>query len=235
MIGRFLAMAVGGLALASCASVPAPDARRTEPTRFLCDRGEQIAIIFEDREAVLSHGAGSVRLRQQPVGSGFLYVDGGQLIRGKGAELTWTKSDGISIACREEKWAMSQPQIQPPGPTLSGTRWALVQFQSMDDAIGAVVPPSLDRYTLEFGADGRLSMQLDCNRASAGYSTNPQSRTGGSMAIQVGVMTRAMCQPGAMDTRIARDLSRIRSYTLRGDRLFLALEADGGVYEYRRI
>ena len=47
-------------------------------------------------------------------------------------------------------------------------------------------------------------------------------------------MTRAMCQQGALDSRLARDLARIRSFTLKQDRLFLALEADAGIYEFKR-
>jgi hypothetical protein len=38
-----------------------------------------------------------------------------------------------------------------------------------------------------------------------------------------------------MDTRIAGDLERVRTYTLGGDRLNLVLEANGGVYTWRRM
>lgn len=109
----------------------------------------------------------------------------------------------------------------------------LVGFQSPDDAIGTVVPPRPDRYTLNFGADGKLAAQLDCNRAMGSWEATSPSATGGSLAIKGGAMTRAMCGPGAMDNRIAADLGRIRSYTLRDGRLYLALEADAGIYEFR--
>lgn len=53
---------------------------------------------------------------------------------------------------------------------------------------------------------------------------------GGSIKLTSGLMTRAMCPRGAMDTQIARDLTRVRSYIFDGGRLSLALEADGGIY-----
>jgi len=40
-----------------------------------------------------------------------------------------------------------------------------------------------------------------------------------------------MCGPGAIDSRLARDLGYVRSYTLLPDgRLSLALQADAGIY-----
>jgi heat shock protein HslJ len=108
----------------------------------------------------------------------------------------------------------------------------LIAFQSSDDAIGRVVPPAVERYVAEFRADGRLTLQLDCNRATGQWEM-PSPATA-ELKLGGGAMTRAKCQPGALDTQIARDIGRVRSYLIRGDRLFLALEADGGVYEWQR-
>ena len=140
-------------------------------------------------------------------------------------------------SCREEKWAMSQPQIQPPAPPteLAGTKWQLVHFQSSDDAIGTKVPPAVERYVLEFMPDGNAALQLDCNRARSMWKAEPSSPTGGELTMAPGPMTRAACQPGAMDTQIARDLTNIRSYTFRGEFLGLALQADAGIYLWKII
>lgn len=116
-----------------------------------------------------------------------------------------------------------------------GTRWSLVSFQSSDDAIGTVVPPRLDRYVFEFMPDFSLVMQLDCNRARGRWQQTLATAEGGSLSMMGGPMTRAACGPGAIDTQIARDVDRMRSYIIRGDRLFIALEADGGIYEFRRL
>jgi heat shock protein HslJ len=105
-----------------------------------------------------------------------------------------------------------------------------VQFQSSDAAIGIIVPPRIERYTVTFGEDGRAAFQLDCNRAVAGWSAEPASGGGGTIRFSPGAMTRAACGPGAIDSRIASDLQRLRSYSVTEGRLLLALEADGGTY-----
>jgi heat shock protein HslJ len=222
------------LALAACASNPPAQTGVKAAQRFICTGSDGFTLSFRGETATLTTEQGSARLAQQPVGSGFAYAGEGQSIRGKGMELTWTRADGSSLSCREEQWAMRQPQIQPPMPAITGTSWTLVAFQSSDDAIGRKVPPNVDRYTIRFAEDGSLALQLDCNRALGRYTVTAQSEAGGALEIKGGAMTRAMCGPGAMDSEIARNLQHIRSYTLKGDRLFLALMADGGIYEFRR-
>lgn len=241
MIGRSTSRALGfgtasaSLILAACVTVPpAEPAPSAKPQTFICDRSDGFTIAFQTVGARMMVGGATVSLASQPVGSGFAYSGGGHSLRGKGMELTWTKPDGTVRTCREQEWAMQQPQIQPPMAELGGSRWTLIAFQSSDDTIGKIIPPNLERYTLEFGTDGRLSAQLDCNRANATWQATPSSASGGSLDIKGGMMTRAMCGPGAIDSRMAADLGRIRSYTMRGDYLSLALEADSGIYEFRR-
>jgi heat shock protein HslJ len=201
---------------------------------FICDRSESVKIAFPKGKSILTFSGGIATLDQQPTGSGFHYSGQGHDIRGKGYELTWTKPDGATRSCRDEKWAMQQPQTEPPAPTLAGSKWRLVHFQSMDDATGKKIPPAIERYNIEFMTDGSLALQLDCNRARASWTATPSSPSGGGLALSSGPMTRAMCQPGAMDTQIARDLARVRSYTFEGTRLSLALEADSGIYIWER-
>jgi para-nitrobenzyl esterase len=216
-------------------TAPAAETAARPPGRFLCTTGEGFTLAASGETAILTTGNGhSARLTQQKVASGFWYAGEGESIRGKGPEVTWTRADGTSLSCREEQAAAAQPQNQPPLAALVGPMWTLVAFQSSDDAIGRRVPPNPERYTLRFAEDGSLALQLDCNRATGRYSASSQSETGGSITINGGAMTRAMCGPGAMDTQIARDLQHIRSYTLKEGRLFLALMADGGIYEFRR-
>ncbi|MEQ1551205.1 META domain-containing protein [Sphingorhabdus sp.] len=118
---------------------------------------------------------------------------------------------------------------------LPGTSWRLVQFQSSDDNIGIKIPPNPEQYVLTFASDGSLSAQLDCNRLAGKWEAQPSSPTGGGLLISGGAMTRAMCQPGAMDSTIARDIGYIRSYTIRGTTLSLALQADAGIYTWEAV
>lgn len=228
-----LPMTVAGL-LAGCMAQTAVRDGSSTTTRFLCDGGTTLTITFADGRATVESPAGPVEMVAQPAGSGFAYAGSGQSIRGKGRELRWTNANQATVTCREQRWAMHQPQVEPPPPSLAGTRWGLVAFQSSDDAIGKVIPPNVERYTMTFEEGGRLLLQLDCNRATGTWSVTSQSTQGGSLSMKGGPMTRAMCQQGALDSRLARDLARIRSFTLKQDRLFLALEADAGIYEFKR-
>jgi heat shock protein HslJ len=138
-------------------------------------------------------------------------------------------------ACAPAESAAGGPAAAPmPVAALPGSSWQLAYFESSDDAIGRLIPPRLERYTVEFAADGAASFQLDCNRLSSRWTQTAASERGGSIAFAPGAMTRAFCGEAAMDTRIARDLAYVRSFTIVGDRLNLALEADAGIYVWTR-
>jgi len=125
------------------------------------------------------------------------------------------------------------PLQGPPGPGLTGTSWQLVAIQSMDDAQGTTCVAEPQRFTLRFGADGRASLRLDCNRGNGSYEMKPAG-DGSSGSLNFGPIaaTRALCPPPHLDERIARDLGYVRSYLLKDGRLYLSLMADGGIYEW---
>lgn len=124
----------------------------------------------------------------------------------------------------------------PPDP-LTGTQWELVAIQSMDDAQGTTRIDPPNRFTLLFGANGQLSLRLDCNRGSGRWSHMPAAAGSASGSLQLGPVasTRAMCPPPHLDTRVARDLGFVRSYLLKDGHLYLSLMADGGIYEWRPV
>jgi heat shock protein HslJ len=239
MIRRALVGVALSVLPAGCAPSPPPVAIGATGTAhrvtFLCEHGQNIVVTFQGNGAMLERDGASVRLSAQPVASGIHYAGAGHDLRGKGHEATWTDPSGVARDCRDQEWAMKQPQIQEPAVQLAGSAWRLVHFQSSDDAIGTVIPPRVERYTLNFGADGALALRLDCNRGMAQWSAEPSSRNGGALTIKAGAMTRAMCGADAIDTRLARDLAFVRSYTLAGGRLHLALQADAGSYVWEPL
>jgi para-nitrobenzyl esterase len=111
-------------------------------------------------------------------------------------------------------------------PDLGGTAWQLVRFQGGDGT--TLTPDDPSKYTLRFGADGRLSAWIDCNRGAGGWkSPGPGQLEIGPLAV-----TRAQCTPGSLHDRLVRDLAFMRSYLVRGGRLFVSLQADAGIYEF---
>ena len=112
---------------------------------------------------------------------------------------------------------------------LGGTSWQLVKFQGGDGTV--LRPDDKSKYTLAFGADGRLSARLDCNRGSGGW------KSAGKGQLELGPMaiTRAMCPPGSLHDHLVKQLPFVRSYIIKDGHLFLSLMADGGIYEFEPV
>lgn len=117
---------------------------------------------------------------------------------------------------------------------LADSSWRLQEIQSMSDDQGTTRPGPDRSYTLRFGADGRAAFRLDCNRGMASYTATPSEPGRGGLGFGNLGMTRAMCPPGSLDTRIARDMPWVRSYRVQGGQLSMSLMADGGVYIWTR-
>jgi heat shock protein HslJ len=121
------------------------------------------------------------------------------------------------------------------GP-LAGTEWRLVEFQSMDDAIGTVRPEDSSVYTMRLNADGTVNMRLNCNRANGTWSAQPAADgSSGRFAFGPLTATRALCPPPSLDEQIARQAGFIRGYLLKDGRLHLSLMAGGGIYTWEPI
>jgi heat shock protein HslJ len=123
---------------------------------------------------------------------------------------------------------------EPPATPLSGTRWQLVAFQSMDDRQGTVRPADPTRWTIEFGADGRVAVRLDCNRGSATWKAVPAAgsepqRMSGSLSLGPLASTRVFCPGDAAGQRLVSGWPHVRSYVIEAGRLHLSLMADGGI------
>jgi hypothetical protein len=119
---------------------------------------------------------------------------------------------------------------------LAGTEWRLVEFQSMDDSIGAIRPDDPSLYTMGLNVDGTVQMRLNCNRANGTWAAEP-SADGSSGRFEFGPLsvTTAVCPPPSMDERVTGDAEYIRSYLLKDGRLYLSLMADGGIFAWEPI
>jgi heat shock protein HslJ len=125
---------------------------------------------------------------------------------------------------------MIQTSSTPAESTsLEGTSWQLVKFQGSDDT--TLVPDDGAKYTIEFAAGGQVNARIDCNRGRGTWkSAGPNRIELGALAL-----TRAACPPGSLHDQIVRQWGNIRSYVIRDGRLFLALIADGGIYELEAV
>lgn len=122
------------------------------------------------------------------------------------------------------------PGHPPAAGGLSGTTWRLVEVRSNDDKTGVQRPDDPSKYTMALEDGGRVSMQLNCNRASGSWSATAVDVESGTFRFGPLAATRALCPPPSLDERIARDADFVRSYLRRDGRLYLNLMADGGTY-----
>ena len=109
---------------------------------------------------------------------------------------------------------------------LASSSWQLVGFQGGDGT--ELKPDDPAKYTLEFDGKNGVSVRLDCNRGRGSWTSSGRGQ------VQFGplALTRAMCPPGSLHDQIVKQWAYIRSYVLRDGHLFLALMADGGIYEF---
>jgi heat shock protein HslJ/membrane-bound inhibitor of C-type lysozyme len=131
----------------------------------------------------------------------------------------------LSMACSPH----TQMPPQNPAADLAGTSWQLVKFQGSDDT--TLTPDDKAKYTVAFEADDRVSARIDCNRGRGTWKSSAANQ------LQFGplALTRAMCPPGSLHDRIVKHWEFVRPYTIRDGHLFLALMADGGIYEFEPI
>jgi heat shock protein HslJ len=87
-----------------------------------------------------------------------------------------------------------------------------------------------DRYTLRLGSDGRVALKADCNRGSGGYAISGDR----ALTVKPIALTRAMCPPGSLSNRFAKDVGRATSYFVRDGDLYLELPVDSGTLRFRR-
>jgi heat shock protein HslJ len=122
----------------------------------------------------------------------------------------------------------AQEQSQGAVSDLSGPTWQLVQFQSSDGK--TLVTAHKGDYTIAFNADGSVAVRVDCNRGRSTWKSAQHNQ------IELGplALTRMACPPSSLNDCFTKDWQHVRSYLLKAGHLFLALMADGGIYEYEQ-
>lgn len=87
-----------------CACSTVPEAPADRDVTFACANGETLSVHFSptDKTAVLMRNGDSIPLVQQPSGSGFMYGNGPNTIRGKGDDLTVEIGRMAPIQCRRK-------------------------------------------------------------------------------------------------------------------------------------
>lgn len=92
---------------AACASKPSVNdlSAGGRDVVFACNDGELLSVRFflAQGRAVLVRQGQSIELPQQPSGSGFIYSNGPNTIRGKGADLTVEIGRMVPLQCKAKE------------------------------------------------------------------------------------------------------------------------------------
>lgn len=114
-----------------------------------------------------------------------------------------------------------------PDERLVNTAWQLLRIEAENARSLLLRAGQREKYTLFFGADGRVTLRADCNRGQGAWASPGE----GLLTFSALSLKRPPCAPEGLDARFVRDLSSVRSFGLRDDRLFLSLSNGGGRYE----
>jgi heat shock protein HslJ len=120
-------------------------------------------------------------------------------------------------------------QVPRPAPVASSTSqgdirqglWLWQRTEYSDDTTVAAPDPS--KYTISFQADGRLALQVDCNRGTGTYTVD-----GPQLTISPGATTLIACGPGSQDRVFLQNLREVATYVFDGESLVLNLKVDSG-------
>ena len=111
-------------------------------------------------------------------------------------------------------------------PEIADTTWEWTGFQTPKDEIVVSDPSS---YTLTFGADGAVALQVDCNRGVTSYKLAADNR----ITFEPIATTMMMCPEGSLDQAFTTNLERVGSFfQLEGD-LLLEQPMDSGTLRFR--
>jgi heat shock protein HslJ len=118
---------------------------------------------------------------------------------------------------------------------LAGTTWRLVSIESMSDEQPTTTIDDPAKYTVTFGADGRAAFQVDCNRGNGSWTAAAAASDSGSLSFGPIALTKMFCPQPSVDTTVAADLGRVRSYLLSDGKLHLSMEADSGIMHWEPL
>lgn len=108
------------------------------------------------------------------------------------------------------------------GGELVGPVWQWSASTTTAPASQSVVPDP-ENYTLQFAEDGTFSAKADCNQLGGEYTTGD----GGSLTIEPGPMTLALCPAESQSDLYVAGLSSVQSYEINADGQLVLTNAEG--------
>jgi heat shock protein HslJ len=131
----------------------------------------------------------------------------------------------VVISC----FSLAGGQKPSSASPLTGTSWQLVKFQGPDEQ--TFTPDDKSKYTINFGANGRVVARVDCNRAGSTW----KATANGELEFGSWSRTSAKCGSGSLHDQIVTEGAAVRKFVIKDGHLFLSGMAAGGYYELEPI
>ncbi len=184
---------------------------------------------YSSGQALVAYQGREYKMRQTPSASGAAYTDDEYTWHTKGNEGLLRDAKGertIVKDCRASSDSNAGSESALPTDVVDVT-W---QWVGLTTPVKQVTVDAPERYTVRFEGSGRVTVRADCNRGMSTYSVTADR----GIAFKPIALTRAMCPPGSLSDRFAKELGRATLYFLKDGDLFLDLPVDSGTLRFRR-
>ena len=132
------------------------------------------------------------------------------------------KQDGTDVVLEAAISTLAEKQTEQLSAFVVGQTW---KWTTLGDATAKVVTiEDPEKYTINFGEDGTLAIQADCNQATAKYTFG----AGGTLTIDVGPTTLAVCPGDSQSEAFLKWLGAATSFQVEGGQLVILLDPSSG-------
>jgi heat shock protein HslJ len=122
--------------------------------------------------------------------------------------------------------------ISAPHP-LEGTNWRLIDVTT-SGTLTRLTAELSSRHRLSFLEEGRLQIQLDCNRGNADWTASRPSDGNGTLNIGRVAATRALCPRPTFGEELAAVLPQASGYTLNANGATMVIRTPETTYVFAR-
>ena len=132
------------------------------------------------------------------------------------------KQEGTDVVLQTAHAALAAKQTEQLSASVVGKSW---KWSQLGDAAAQLVSiENPENYTINFGENGEMTIQADCNQATASYTFG----AGGTLTVEVGSTTLAVCPGESRSEDFLKWLGAATSFQAAGSQLVILLDPASG-------
>ncbi len=138
------------------------------------------------------------------------------------------KPDGANfLLTPETKMPSGIVENQASNAGLKNTVW---RWQSSESATGKTTIDKPENYQLQFMADGKIGVKVDCNTGGGSYTTEDNNIS----FVRI-FTTKMFCGEKSLDSRFLRGLESARNFRVEGNNLSVGGEGENGTMKFFKV